>query len=259
MKTMTDLLVLMRTLRDPDSGCPWDRKQTLSSLRAHSLDEIYELLAAIDTHDMPGLQDELGDLLFHIVFYAQVASEAGYFDFADVVSGIVDKLHRRHPHVFADANIASQQHLSWQWEAIKQAERQDRAGQMSLLDDIAVALPEIRRALKLQRRAASVGFDWSSLDAVAAKIGEEIDELTEAAATTDEERIEEELGDVLFSCVNLSRHLHCDPELALRAANRKFEQRFRYIEQAVQAKHQSLADTTTEERDALWQEAKQSA
>lgn len=257
MKTITDLLELMQTLRDPETGCPWDKKQTMSSLRSHSLDEIYELLEAIDNNDLSSIQDELGDLLFHIVFYAQIASENDHFNFSDVVTSVMDKLHRRHPHVFADADISDQQQLSQQWESIKQKERQVKNGQTSLLDDVAVTLPETLRARKLQKRAASVGFDWSSPEPVVEKIKEELEELSQERETGhDMARVEEELGDILFSCVNLSRHLKCDPELALRAANRKFEKRFRYIEKTLQAQNKNLMEAGVDEMETLWQEAK---
>ncbi|MGI9229387.1 MAG: nucleoside triphosphate pyrophosphohydrolase [Gammaproteobacteria bacterium] len=253
-QAVTDLLHLMTTLRE---GCPWDRRQTMRSLRGHSLDEIYELLEAIDNNDLTAVREELGDILFHIAFYAQIASEQGQFDFADVATAVVEKLQRRHPHVFADAKFSNRQQLAQSWETTKQAERLAKKGGASLLDDVAVTLPETLRAAKLQKRAAAVGFDWAEAAAVVAKVREELQELEQALAERQQDDIEQEMGDVLFSCVNLSRHLRTDPELALRAANRKFERRFRYIEDRLAEQNKTLTEVGQDEMERLWEQAKQ--
>ena len=267
MKAIADLLRLTATLRDPRGGCPWDREQTMRSLRGHSLDEIYELLEAIDNEDLAAVKEELGDLLFHIVFYAQIAAEQEAFDFASVAAAVTEKLRRRHPHVFAGAEIRDRARLARSWETIKQAERRAKKGADGLLDDVAATLPETLRAAKLQKRAAAVGFDWTRPAAVAAKVREELGELERALDTWaggdagareagGREAVEEEIGDLLFSCVNLSRHVNCDPELALRGANRKFARRFRWMERRLEERGRSVAEAGMEEMEELWREAK---
>lgn len=256
------LLEIMRTLRDPDHGCPWDRVQTLASIVPHTLEEAYELAEVIEAGSEPkALRDELGDLLFQVIFYAQLADEQDWFDFNAIVAGLCDKLERRHPHVFGDqAGDMPADQLNRQWEAIKTEERRldGNGGDGSVLTAVSQALPAMVRARKLQKRAATVGFDWPEAGPVLAKIEEELEELSnELEAGVNQDRIEEEFGDFLFACVNLARHIGVNPETALRRANRKFESRFRYIEQQLSARGQSSEAATLEEMDALWEEAKQ--
>lgn len=255
---MARLLALMAKLRDPGSGCPWDREQTFASIAPYTIEEAYEVAEAIRQDDMEALKDELGDLLLQVVFHAQMAAEAEVFDFAQVAQGISDKMERRHPHVFANAKIADSRAQTAAWEAGKAALRaQSGAG---ALDDVALALPALTRALKLQARAARVGFDWPDIGPVLDKIREEIDELERAlanpadAATGDP--IAEELGDLMFVLVNFCRHRAIDPEGALRAANAKFERRFRAIEARLLARGLRPEHSSLEEMDALWNEVK---
>ena len=232
---MQRLLEIMERLRDPESGCPWDRKQTLETIVPFTIEEAYEVADAIHRRDMAELREELGDLLFQVVFYSQIANEAGCFAFSDVAATICDKMVRRHPHVFGDTRIADAEEQRLAWEAHKQAERntKERSG---LLDGVARSLPALVRAEKLQRRAAKAGFDWDHARAVVDKVREELDELEQVLeATAAQDRIAEEMGDLLFSCVNLARLLRVGAEPSLDATNRRFESRFRYIE-ARQAK-----------------------
>lgn len=267
MYTLTDLLNLMARLRDPQYGCPWDVKQTYASIVPHTIEEAYEVADAIERADFAHLPGELGDLLFQVIYYSQIAREEGRFEFADVVDGITRKLIRRHPHVFPSADLyapldlprLSEDQVKQRWEAIKAEERAERAAvpeQLSLLDDVPAALPALSRASKLQKRAATAGFDWPAALPVLDKVREELDEVLEAMAGDDPRAVEEELGDLLFSAVNLARHLKVDPETALRAANQKFERRFRFIEQALRDTHRAMEDCTLENLDALWGEAK---
>lgn len=267
MYTLTDLLNLMARLRDPQYGCPWDAKQTYASIVPHTIEEAYEVADAIERADFAHLPGELGDLLFQVIYYSQIAREEGRFEFADVVDGITRKLIRRHPHVFPSADLyapldlprLSEDQVKQRWEAIKAEERAERAAvpeQLSLLDDVPAALPALSRASKLQKRAATAGFDWPAALPVLDKVREELDEVLEAMAGDDPRAVEEELGDLLFSAVNLARHLKVDPETALRAANQKFERRFRFIEQALRDTHRAMEDCTLEDLDALWGEAK---
>ena len=267
MYTLTDLLNLMARLRDPQYGCPWDIKQTYASIVPHTIEEAYEVADAIERADFTHLPGELGDLLFQVIYYSQIAREEGRFEFADVVDGITRKLIRRHPHVFPSADLyapldlprLSEDQVKQRWEAIKAEERAERAAvpeQLSLLDDVPAALPALSRASKLQKRAATAGFDWPAALPVLDKVREELDEVLEAMAGDDPRAVEEELGDLLFSAVNLARHLKVDPETALRAANQKFERRFRFIEQALRDTHRAMEDCTLEDLDALWGEAK---
>ena len=246
------LLEVMRRLRAPD-GCPWDREQTFATIAPYTIEEAYEVASAIADNDLKALPGELGDLLFQVVFHAQMAQDAGLFDFGDVVAAVTDKMIRRHPHVFGDeqakADAASQKDF---WEKLKESERR-AAGQTSLLDDVASALPALMRAEKLQRRASSVGFDWNDANLVVEKIAEEAREV--AQARTQAER-EEEIGDLLFVVANLARHLKVDPEVALRAANAKFTRRFRHIEASLAAKGAKLGDASLQEMEDLWQDAK---
>lgn len=259
MPAMNQLLEIMRRLRDPRAGCPWDQEQTYRSLVPHTLEEAYEVADAIEQDDLEHLPDELGDLLFQVVFYAQIAQEEGRFDFEDVARGISDKLVRRHPHVFADATIDSAEEQTQAWEEHKRRERDRKAtqGQAGTLEGVSLALPALVRAAKLQRRAARVGFDWPEVEGVIAKVQEELAELdSELQADAIPERLAEELGDLLFSCVNLARHLKVEPEAALRTANLKFEQRFRHIEAELQASG-GIEQASLQEMDAAWEAAKQ--
>jgi nucleoside triphosphate diphosphatase len=236
------LVAIMQRLRDPARGCEWDREQTFATIAPYTIEEAYEVADAIQRDDMPGLADELGDLQLQVVFHAQIAAEAGHFTLAEVIEGICDKLERRHPHIFGDAEHSPG------WEALKAAERSEKHPDPSALAGVALALPALERAAKLQKRAARTGFDWPDADGPRAKIQEEFAELAEAK--TQQER-EEELGDLLFAVVNLARFLKIEPEEALRKANAKFERRFRAIEQAPGFAHLSL-----EKKEALWTAAK---
>lgn len=257
MKEINELIQIMQTLRDPQNGCPWDKQQTIQSILPYTLEEVYELADAIERDDMDGLNDELGDLLFHIVYYAQMASEQGLFDFRKVAGNISVKLRHRHPHLFSDSQLNTVEEQSLAWEKIKQDERKQRTKSTSLLDEINHAQPAMTRAYALQNRAATVGFDWNETESVLEKIEEEIKELRhEIQSGQSSEKIMAELGDVLFACVNLARHTNINPETALRYTNRKFELRFRYIEQNLTARNQELSDASMEEMEALWQEAK---
>ena len=264
MSAIDRLLDIMARLRDPESGCPWDLAQSFATIVPHTIEEAYEVAEAIARDDMPGLADELGDLLFQVVFYAQMAREAGAFTFDDVARGIANKMLRRHPHVFADATISTAEQQTDSWEALKAEERAARAeaGRLpSALDGVARALPALARAAKLQRRAARVGFDWPEVRPVLAKVREEIDEVeVELDRVADAEaaraRLADEVGDVLFACANLARHAGVDPESALRGANDKFERRFRRIEALLAAAGKRAEDCTLAELDRLWTRAK---
>jgi len=246
------LLKIMARLRDRKEGCPWDVEQTFRTIAPYTIEEAYEVADAIERNDMAALKDELGDLLFQAVFHAQMAREAGLFDFGDVVENITDKMIRRHPHVFADADVRSAEEQTSAWEDQKAAERQSK-GHASLLDDVPAGLPGLHRAAKLQKRAARVGFDWTEAKDVLAKIDEEIGELAGAMENASQDAIEDEFGDMLFVVANLSRHLRVDPEAALRRANEKFSRRFRHIEQKL---GERIRDASLEEMEALWREAK---
>ncbi|MDP1933148.1 MAG: nucleoside triphosphate pyrophosphohydrolase [Gammaproteobacteria bacterium] len=270
--TLHDLLTLMSNLRHPELGCSWDRKQTMQTLTAYSLEEVYEVIDAVERQDDAQLRDELGDLLFQIVFYAQIATEEDRFGFTDVVHSIADKLLRRHPHIFPDAtlssfgtsanNVITAEQVAANWELLKNAERKGRAVRVesaeavSLMDDVPMSLPAMDRARKLQKRAASVGFDWQDYHPVLHKLQEEIAELEQEVSAGDQAKIVAELGDVLFTCANLARHLGVDPEMALRASNRKFEERFRRMENRAAAITDSFATLSTEEMNGLWNEIK---
>ena len=243
----------MKRLRDPDQGCPWDRQQTFSSILPYTIEEVYEVAEAIDQQDYTQLQDELGDLLLQIVYYAQMAKEQNLFEFEDIAKCIGDKLIRRHPHVFADSN----QSINASWEEIKHTERLEKSQQQSILGDIPIALPQLLRARKIQKRVASIGFDWSEVQSVLNKVKEELDELNEVIATTQQqERLEEELGDLLFSVVNLSRHLKVNAEDALRKSNKKFISRFQYVENYLLSHGKNIKECTQEEMEFAWNEAK---
>ena len=274
------LVALMVMLRDQKLGCPWDLEQTIESLVPYTLEEVYEVVDAIDKNDMVELKDELGDLLFQVVFYAQIACEKGLFTFDDVADSITAKLIRRHPHVFPDATIGSFGSKSYissdqvvvNWEAIKQEEKikklQHRAerGQTekedstdaiaSTLDDVPRSLPALERAYKLQKRAANTGFDWSDIAPVIEKLKEESAEFQSALETKNQQQIQAEIGDVLFTAVNLARHASVEPEIALRAANHRFEERFKWIETTLYSRDQTVNETNQEQLDELWEQAK---
>jgi ATP diphosphatase len=267
MYTLDDLLHLMTRLRDPQYGCPWDLKQNYASIIPHTLEEAYEVADAIEQEDYLQLRDELGDLLFQIVYYSQLAKEEHRFLFADVVDSITRKLVRRHPHVFPDGDLygpldqlrLSEEAIKRRWEEIKAEERAEKAEapeQLSLLDDVPAVLPALSRAAKLQKRAAGVGFDWPAAEPIIDKLHEELNEVIEAVAEQDQEHIAEEIGDLLFVVTNLARHLKVDPENALRGANSKFERRFRYIEQKLREQGKRPENCALEEMDALWDAAK---
>lgn len=267
MYTLDDLKHLMVRLRDPEHGCPWDVKQTYASIVPYTLEEAYEVADAIEQGDFQQLEGELGDLLFQVIYYCQLASEEQRFAWEQVVDGITRKLVRRHPHVFPEGDLygpldtpkLSESAIKQRWEDIKAQERADKAQapeQLSLLDDVPQALPALKRASKLQKRAAQVGFDWPEALPVVDKLREELDEVLEAMADNDPEAIFEEVGDLLFVVVNLARHLKVDAESALRAGNQKFERRFRYIEQTLKQEARSFADCSLEQLEALWLLAK---
>ena len=258
------LLDIMARLRDPQHGCPWDVQQTFKTIAAYTIEEAYEVVDAIDRGDMAELQDELGDLLLQVVFHARMAEEQGAFAFPDVVTAICDKMTRRHPHVFGDVRYADADAQLVAWDALKRAERTANGVQdTSALAGIARGLPEWQRALKLQKKAASIGFDWPGPAPVLEKLTEEIEEVraefdavqanpNDAAAS---DRLEDELGDILFVCANLARHAKVDVGTALRRANRKFERRFRAMETLAEATG-GLAEKSLQEQDAFWEQAK---
>lgn len=249
------LLELMQALRDPEGGCPWDREQSYQSIIRYTIEEVYEVVEAIETEDFDSLKDELGDLLFQIVFYAQIASEEQRFNFDEVVDGICDKLIRRHPHVFAQAKFKSDEALKEAWENQKQLERERKSSiESSVLDDIPKAMPELKRAHKLQQRAAKVGFDWPEVKSVWDKLDEESLEVKQAVADANQAQVEEELGDLLFVLVNLTRHYGVDADIALRKANQKFEKRFRLVEKLAD---KPLIEANLDEMESLWDRAKQ--
>ena len=255
MRELEELLVVMARLRDPDNGCPWDREQTYATIVPHTIEEAYEVADAIAREDWDELKAELGDLLFQVVFYAQLAREEGRFDFADVAGGIVEKMTRRHPHVFGDEQYADAAERMAAWERIKAAEKPEQPA--GTLDGVPLALPALTRAVKLQKKASKVGFDWGAVEPILAKIQEEIAEIRhEIAAQSSSERLADELGDVLFAVANLARHLQLDPETALRGTNAKFERRFRRIEAWLAETDRVPAQSTLAEMDALWERAK---
>ena len=267
MYKIDDLLHLMARLRDPQYGCPWDLKQTYATIVPYTLEEAYEVADAIERADFEHLPGELGDLLFQVVYYSQLAQEEGRFEFAAVVDGITRKLIRRHPHVFVDGDLygapdaprLEEAAVKQRWEELKAEERAAKAAvpeQLSLLDDVPQALPALSRAVKLQKRMAQVGFDWPEALPVVDKVREELDEVLEAMSENDPQAISEEVGDLLFVVTNLARHLKVDPESALRAANAKVERRFRFIEQALREAQRPIENCTLDELDALWGEAK---
>jgi MazG family protein len=251
---------IMAALRDPDTGCPWDLKQDFKSIAPYALEEAYEVVDAIETGDMDQLRDELGDLLLQVVFHARMAEEAESFTFDDVVNAIADKMERRHPHVFgAKAEVTSEQ-VKQNWEDMKAQERAAKSDTMaappSLLDDVPLALPAMTRAVKLQKRAARIGFDWTEPEPIFDKLEEEVNELREAMALKNADAIEDELGDVLFVVANIARHLKLDPETALRRGNAKFSRRFQQVEQQARAQSTDMSDFSLDDLESFWQRAK---
>ena len=260
---MQQLLDIMAQLRNPEGGCPWDLKQDFRSILPHTLEEAYEVADAIESDDRMQLRDELGDLLFQVVFYCQLAREEGSFEFADVAQTMSDKLIRRHPHVFSpsadEAELGTSaldaDQVLQKWEAIKQTER-DTKQQYSVLDDVPNALPAMQRSAKLQKRAANVGFDWPDVTPVLANMAEELEEIEQAFASGDKDHTLEELGDLMFACVNMARHLKQDPEQVMRAANAKFERRFRFLETQLVEAGESLESVDLERMEVGWKAAK---
>ena len=247
------LLAIMARLRDPERGCPWDREQNFATIAPYTIEEAYEVADAIERGDLAALKDELGDLLLQVVFHARIAEEAGEFAFEDVAAAIADKMVRRHPHVFGDADIRSVAAQNAAWEEHKAAERQASGMAASVLDGVALALPALLRAAKLGRRAARIGFDWPDAAAVLPKVAEEIGELEAEIASGAGPRLEEEMGDLLFAVANLARKLDLDPETALRRSTAKFERRFRRLERL--AAERGLGPDLNA-LEALWQEVK---
>ncbi|MCU4676120.1 nucleoside triphosphate pyrophosphohydrolase [Catenovulum sp. 2E275] len=254
------LIGIMAQLRDPKTGCPWDLKQNFQSIIPYTLEEAYEVADAIEQQDFAELKLELGDLLFQVVFYCQLAKEENKFDFKDVVDGVCEKLIRRHPHVFSTAQLLTEEAIKENWEAEKAKERAAKLtdANASIFDNVPQALPALTRAKKLQKRCVNVGFDWPDVKGTLEKVKEEIAELEDELnrAEMAEDKVAEELGDLMFALVNVNRHLKLDPEMTLRAANQKFEQRFRYVEQLASEQQKTLQDMSLEEMDYLWEKAK---
>jgi len=251
---IAELLSIMARLRDPDGGCPWDLKQTFDTVVPYTIEEAFEVAEAVARRDYPELREELGDLLLQVVFHSQMAREQGLFDFAEVVAVLNEKMVRRHPHVFGEASAADEAAVKVNWEAIKADERARKGREHhSAVDGVPDGLPALQRAYKLQKKASKVGFDWRQAGPVREQVGLELAELDQALAAGDRDAIEDELGDVFFTLVNLARHLKLDPDLALRRASDKFEQRFRRVEDLADA---PLSNYDEAALDELWREAK---
>ena len=269
------LVSLMTMLRDKDFGCPWDLEQSFVSLVPYTLEEVYEVVDAVEKKDMVELEDELGDLLFQVVFYAQIAKEQGFFKFDDVANGIINKLVRRHPHVFHEGKVTnfgnkpgiSAAEVVINWEAIKDIEQAEKKSKYdgvkqseqpaSILDDVPRASPALERAIKLQKRAARVGFDWDAIGPVLAKLKEEVTELEEAISHKDSDAMQSELGDVLFAAVNVARHTDMHPEVALRQSNSRFENRFKWIESSLAEQGKTVNEVDLTQLSQLWEQAKE--
>lgn len=259
MSDVRRLLDIMATLRHPEQGCPWDKEQTFATIAPYTLEEAYEVADAIERADTAGLQEELGDLLFQVVFHARMAEEQGSFAFGDVVQSICDKMERRHPHVFGTEKIADSEQQTIAWEQHKQRERAAKQGAQpsSILDNVPVSLPALTRAAKLGKRAATVGFEWPDVQGALDKAEEELHEVRTAIADgTSPAAIEDELGDLLFCLVNICRHLQVDPETALRRTNLKFTRRFQHVETRLRDQGRELTQATLAEMDGYWDEAK---
>lgn len=266
-KDISRLIEIMAALRNPDTGCPWDIVQTFETIKPYTIEEAYEVGDAIERRDMDDLCDELGDLLLQVVFHARIAEEAGTFSFGDVVEAITTKMIRRHPHVFAVSDADTPETVKIQWDEIKRQEKLERAerrarrgitedGKAGHLGSVQRSFPALTEALKLQERAAKVGFDWSSAEPILDKIEEEIGELREALKDGDSRKVADELGDLIFAVVNIGRHVHADAEDALRGTNTKFRRRFSHIETSLQATGETLEAATLERMEELWQAAK---
>lgn len=259
---LDDLIELMSRLRDPQDGCPWDIAQSYADIVPSTIEEAYEVADCIERRNFDDLREELGDLLFQTVFYSQLASEENRFELKEVISGLVSKLIRRHPHVFPDGRLDSratdtkaQPEVKQAWEALKEQERVNK-GHRSAMDDIPLHLPALTRSQKVQKRAANLGFDWETADQVLPKIEEELEELRRALNAGNEEEVQEELGDLIFSCVNLGRKLKMDSEQVLRRSQKKFENRFRKVEQLIDIKGLNISDLSTEQLEKFWIQAK---
>jgi ATP diphosphatase len=262
-RDLSMLLAIMAALRDKENGCPWDVAQSFASIAPYTIEEAYEVAQAIAEGDMGDLREELGDLLLQVVFHAQMGREAGLFDFGDVVAAITEKLIRRHPHVFGEKRGAAIGEVNAAWDRIKQEEKgrkrvdaSQRPARASLLDGIALALPALTRAEKLQARAARIGFDWTTPEPILAKLREEIAECEAALAAKDEDAVKDEIGDLIFTLANLARRVGVDPEEAVRGANRKFERRFRAMEESARETGREMGKMRLDELEALWVEAK---
>jgi len=257
LEQLDRIIDIMRRLRDPETGCPWDVEQDFSTIAPYTIEEAYEVADAVQRGNTDDIRDELGDLLLQVVFQSRIAEEAGLFTLADVARSISDKMVDRHPHVFGDEDRPQVEEQSGRWEAIKAAERASR-GKTGVLDDVAAGLPPMLRAMKLQKRAARVGFDWTQMDDIIAKLHEETDELRSEVTReqVNQDRVIDEVGDVLFVAVNLARRAGVDPETALMGCNSKFEQRFRYIENESEKNGYSIQDMSLDQMEALWQQAK---
>ncbi len=268
-KEISRLIEIMAALRDPETGCPWDVRQDFESIKPYTIEEAYEVADAIERGDLDDLSDELGDLLLQVVFHARMAEEADAFSFDDVVMAITRKMIRRHPHVFATSNADTAEGVKIQWDEIKAIEKAERAERRAahgrsdpsgdgLLDGVPRALPALSEAIKLQQKAARVGFDWSEAEPVLDKIEEEIGELRAVLQDGDQAQIRDEFGDLLFALVNLGRHVKADPEMALRGTNTKFRKRFAYVEGALAAAGESTEGASLDRMEELWVEAKKS-
>jgi len=258
-KKISDLLNIMSTLRDPEKGCIWDKQQTFRSIIPYTIDEVYEVAEAIEMNDFTELKNELGDLLFQVVFLSQIAKEEKQFDFDSVVDAISEKLIRRHPHVFSNVEVNSVEEQSLLWEEIKKQEKKSESNDDSILQGINHFKPGITVAKELQIKAAHVGFDWDNHEGPLEKVLEEHNEVVDAIEENDKSHIEEEMGDLLFACVNLARHLSIDPDQALKKSNIKFEKRFRILEEECQKSDVKLQDMSLSELNVLWHEAKKAA
>ncbi len=256
MSAIENLLQVMVDLRDPENGCPWDIRQTSQTIAGHTLDETHELVDAIERDDTENIKEELGDLLFNIVFHSRVAEEKGQFDFADVAQGITDKMLRRHPHVFGEGRNQnwSDEVLAEQWQAIKKKEKAAKAS--NGISDDASSNSAMYRARELQKEAAQLGFDWPDINPVFAKLEEELEELKQAFQSGDKDAISDELGDVLFVCVNLARHARVNAEMSLRGTNRKFQRRFAYVQEQMAAAGIVMDQRQLEQMEIFWQDAK---